>query len=206
MNPSLSAEDLLSCCPSGFFGGCGSGCNGGYPSAAWDYFKKTGLVSGGDYNSDEGCYPYSIPSCDHHIEGSDNPCGPTVSTPSCKKSCINGLNWSQDKHYAASSYSVPSGEQSVMQEIYENGPVEAAFTVYEDFPTYKSGVYQHHTGSGLGGHAIKIMGWGVENGVKYWLVANSWNTHWGDKGTFKILRGTNHCGIESQAVAGIAKV
>jgi len=43
-------------------------------------------------------------------------------------------------------------------------------------------VYHHVTGALLGGHAIKIMGWGVENGTDYWLVANSWNGDWGDKG------------------------
>jgi len=56
-----------------------------------------------------------------------------------------------------------------------NGPVEASFDVYEDFLTYKSGVYNHVTGKDLGGHSIKILGWGVEGGVSYWLVANSWN-------------------------------
>jgi len=55
----------------------------------------------------------------------------------------------------------------------------------------------------LGGHAIKIMGWGVEDGTPYWLVANSWNEDWGDKGTFKILRGQDECGIESGVVAGM---
>ena len=93
-----------------------------------------------------------------------------------------------------------------MQEIYENGPVTAAFTVYADFPTYKSGVYKHTTGAELGGHAIKIIGWGVENGTKYWLVVNSWNETWGDNGTFKILRGEDHCGIESEIVAGLPKL
>lgn len=34
----------------------------------------------------------------------------------------------------------------------------------------------------LGGHAIRILGWGVEDTTPYWLVANSWNTDWGDKG------------------------
>lgn len=76
-----------------------------------------------------------------------------------------------------------------MNEIFKNGPVSVAFTVYEDFPTYKSGVYQHTTGGALGGHAVKMIGWGVENGTKYWLIVNSWNEDWGDKGTFKILRG-----------------
>jgi len=84
-----------------------------------------------------------------------------------------------------------------------NGPVEAAFTVYADFPTYKSGVYHHVTGSALGGHAIKILGWGVENGTAYWTVANSWNEDWGNKGFFKIKRGTDECGIEGQVVAGL---
>ena len=29
---------------------------------------------------------------------------------------------------------------------------------------------------------MQIFGWGVEKGVKYWLVANSWNEDWGDAG------------------------
>lgn len=52
-------------------------------------------------------------------------------------------------------------------------------------------------------HAIKILGWGKENGVSYWLVANSWNKEWGDKGYVKILRGTNECEIEENVVAGL---
>lgn len=87
-----------------------------------------------------------------------------------------------------------------------HGPVEAAFTVYADFLSYKSGVYQHRSGGVLGGHAVKMMGWGVENGTPYWLMANSWNEDWGLKGYFKILRGVNECGIEGSLVAGEPKM
>jgi len=72
--------------------------------------------------------------------------------------------------------------------------------VYEDFLTYKSGVYVHTTGQYLGGHAIKILGWGVENDQEYWLCANSWNNSWGDNGYFKIAFG--QCGINNGIVAG----
>ena len=68
--------------------------------------------------------------------------------------------------------------------------------VYEDFYAYKSGVYQHVTGKQNGGHGVKLMGWGVDNGVKYWLVANSWGTVFGEQGYFKIKRGNNECGFE----------
>ena len=67
------------------------------------------------------------------------------------------------------------------------------------------GVYEHKTGSFLGGHAIRILGWGVEDGTDYWLVANSWNPDWGDNGFFKIKRGSDECGIESNIGAGMAK-
>jgi len=82
-----------------------------------------------------------------------------------------------------------------------NGPVETAFTVYEDFMNYKSGVYQHLTGSVQGGHAVKIIGWGHESGLDYWLIANSWGTSWGIDGYFKIKLGD--CGIDSTVYSAL---
>jgi cathepsin B len=199
----ISTENLLSCCSS-----CGDGCNGGWPSAAWEYFRNHGLPTGGLYGDKQTCQPYSFAPCDHHVKGKYGPCSSEeFPTPACKHTCQAGYakSFSQDLWYAASSYSV-NGEQEIMTELYEHGSVEGAFTVYEDFVNYKSGVYQHVTGSQLGGHAIKLIGWGVENGTKYWLCVNSWNNGWGDNGTFKILRGESHCGIEDEIVAGIPKL
>lgn len=51
---------------------------------------------------------------------------------------------------------------------------------------YKDGIYKHESGQVLGGHAVKIVGWGKYYDKKYWLVANSWGTSWGIDGYFKI--------------------
>jgi len=84
--------------------------------------------------------------------------------------------------------------------------VEVAFEVYEDFLTYGGGVYQHKAGKLGGGHAVKMIGWGVEDGTPFWIVANSWNTDWGEDGFFRILRGSDECGIESGVVGGIPRL
>jgi cathepsin B len=40
---------------------------------------------------------------------------------------------------------------------------------------YVGGVYELTADSFfVGGHAVKIIGWGTLNNVDYWLVANSW--------------------------------
>lgn len=65
-----------------------------------------------------------------------------------------------------------------------------------------TGVYQYTTGSYVGGHAVKIIGWGTENGTDYWLVSNSWNPSWGMEGFFKFIRGTNDCTFELEMVGG----
>lgn len=49
---------------------------------------------------------------------------------------------------------------------------------------------------------LQLVGWGVENGVKYWHAANSWNYNWGSGGFFKIARGQNECMIEDMVYAG----
>jgi len=182
----LSAQDLTSC------DNTNAGCNGGNPSTAWRYMQSTGVVS-------EPCYPYEMGTCQH-------PGCSELPTPKCKSACSNSLTFSSDKRHAASAYSVTRNATAIATEIYTNGPVEAAFTVYTDFNNYKSGVYHHVSGSAEGGHAISIIGWGTESGADYWLVKNSWNTDWGDNGYFKIRRGSNECGIEAGVVAGLAKV
>merc|ERR1711865_703555 len=100
-----------------------------------------------------------------------------------------------DKAKAKKAFSVGS-VANAQKALMESGPMSASFTVYADFPTYKSGVYSHTSGSELGGHAVALYGWGVENGQKYWLMKNSWTAAWGDHGFFKVIRGTNDCGIE----------
>jgi cathepsin B len=199
----LSVADTTACCNGS---ACYSfGCNGGQVGTPWAWFKQTGVVSGGDFGDNALCYDYTMPQCAHHVTVPGmTGCEDTSSiAPVCKSKCQTNtsINYGDDKVKGASTYGI-TGVDNIKMEIMTHGTVTAAFTVYEDFETYSSGVYQHMTGDALGGHAIKIIGWGVENGQDYWLCVNSWNKYWGDQGTFKILMG--NCGINNQVHAGLA--
>lgn len=202
----VSPADLIECC--GEMEGCGDGCNGGYPLGAWQYWQESGLVSGGLYGDKKTCKPYPFPPCAHHVDSPDySPCPADLyPTPSCDHDCDsgNGSDYSGSKSYGASAYSI-QGEEDMMKELQENGPFEVAIDVFEDFLTYKSGVYQHEHGEWMGGHAVKIIGYGVENGQKYWTIANSWNSEWGLNGTIKLARGDDECSVESEGSAGIPR-
>lgn len=109
-----------------------------------------------------------IPACEHHTQGDRPPCSEGGGTPKCSKSCESDYTvpYQQDLHYGltfycivftakfllffnsfvscvsgASSYSVHKRVEDIQLEIMNNGPVEGALTVYEDFPTYKSGIH-----------------------------------------------------------------
>merc|ERR1712216_600056 len=113
--------------------------------------------------------------------------------------CERELDYDTDKYSFNGTIVTAKGEKEIQQAIMSGGPVETAFDVFDDFENYESGIYHHVTGKLGGGHAVKFVGWGVENGVEYWKVANSWNPYWGEKGYFRIKRGD--CGVDDAVVA-----
>uniref|UniRef100_A0A7I5E588 Pept_C1 domain-containing protein n=1 Tax=Haemonchus contortus TaxID=6289 RepID=A0A7I5E588_HAECO len=200
----ISATDILSCCSK-----CGFGCDGGWPIEAWKFFIDDGVVSGGDYRTKRCCRPYPIHPCGRH--GNDTyygECPGSAPTPPCKRKCQAGFRkpYRLDKRHGKTAYTLPQSIKAIQRDILEHGPVVATFAVYEDFKLYKSGIYKYTAGSLRGYHAVKMIGWGTENGTDFWLIANSWHNDWGEKGFFRIIRGQNECGIEEDVSGGLVDV
>ena len=87
-------------------------------------------------------------------------------------------------------------ERKLMYDIYKYGPVIVGYILFPDFVYDYDGksIYTHSDKSGgeIGGHAVRLVGWGEEtvNGelIKYWWIANSWGKDWGINGYFRMKR------------------
>ncbi|KAH0572985.1 Cathepsin B [Spironucleus salmonicida] len=147
------------------------GCTGGYLPLVQNFLQKTGTVP-------ESCLSYQ-----------------QYQLP-CDTKCDDGSSL-PEKTRSKSFKFVCQNEQSILEAL-QIGTVTTALTTYEDFSYYESGIYQHVFGGPVGGHAVNFVGYGEENHVKFWILKNSWSATWGENGFFRIVRGTNDCGIEEQ--------
>ncbi|CAK5063179.1 unnamed protein product [Meloidogyne enterolobii] len=195
-DPSLhfSSTDVMSCSIDY------DGCEGGWPSKAWQWIQSNGVCTGTDHVWNNGCKPYPY-----------EPKGKAEQVK-CEAECKNTdwtTEYSDDKHFVNSVAFLNennSTEQAIIEELQTNGPLVAAFMVYKDFFSYKTGVYfKTPNATEVGGHAVVVIGHGKQtcNGkeMPFWLVKNSWGTDWGDEGLFKIRRGVNECGFEKDEIS-----
>jgi cathepsin B len=93
------------------------GCGGGWPEYAFNYMMTKGLPS-------DTCYPYTSGQGD---------------SGTCLSACKDGSAKMLTTH-KIKSWDYVNGEAAMMAALV-NGPIAVAFAVYEDFFSYKTGVY-----------------------------------------------------------------
>jgi cathepsin X len=141
--------------------------------------------------TDETCSIYRARGHDNGQE-----CSPMTV---CKNCMPNEPCFVPDEYlvYGTEEYGQVKGEDAMMQEIYQRGPIACGIAVPDALEAYTKGIFKDTTGDQKIVHDISVVGWGVEKGVKYWTVRNSWGTHFGEDGFFRVVRGENNIAIET---------
>ena len=151
-----------------------SGCNGGIMQQAYDYLMKysNGQVSLANY-------PY------------------LGYQSTCKASNFPAL-----AQLSGYTFAGTTNEVSIAQMLVNYGPLAVGINAnYLQY--YYGGIIDlpASTCNPLGlNHAVNLVGYGVENGVNFWIVRNSWGTSWGENGYFRIARGKGTCGINQYVI------
>jgi len=197
------------------------------PRCSWDSKGYDSHHCGShDFNSERNARTSTLSSmCPFQCDGTSGQCNPGK--------CADGGTIYHYHDLEPTCFAVPGlpmgsieekelsadAEEAIMREIWTNGPVAATMAIYHSpFEKYNElestmmygGVYKKNSGSAKKAppsyHAVKIVGWGVENeegyagaygygstggsgsddsyddgkegktGTAYWKVANSWGT------------------------------
>lgn len=153
------------------------GCNGGNMVNAYNYVIGAGVNFASDY-------PY------------------VAMRQTCKYSTI------KSQAHISGFKAIPSGdENTLVQQIYQQPISVAIDATGTGFQLYQSGIYRPTTCSSKNlSHAVLLVGYGVEGGIIYYRLRNSWGTQWGEpavsggeRGYMRIGKGVNVCGIATMA-------
>ncbi|GAY60267.1 cysteine protease-like protein [Citrus sinensis] len=148
------------------------GCGGGWMDNAFKYIINQGIATEADY-------PYK------EVQGT---CEDAQVKVAAKISNFEDVK--------------PNDEQALLQAVAMQ-PVSICIEGSgPDFQSYKGGIFNRGCGTQCS-HAVAIVGFGAtEDGMKYWLIKNSWGESWGEAGYMRILRDVEApeglCGIATK--------
>ncbi|CAD5231052.1 unnamed protein product [Bursaphelenchus xylophilus] len=146
------------------------GCEGGTTPGVLNYVVDNGISLADNFKFTSGDGNHTVPAC---------PSGLPYATKITKQAFLPQYD-----------------EDNVAKIVYEVGPVATSIDA-DGIQDYKSGILDIAEPSGGWpiNHGVIIVGYGEENGTKYWILKNSWGVGWGDQGFFKIKRGVNSLGM-----------
>ncbi|WOL01349.1 hypothetical protein Cni_G10065 [Canna indica] len=157
------------------------GCDGGLMDVAYDFIQRNGGIT-----SEEN-YPYVAQQRECNIAK--------------KKSHVVAIDGHED---------VPRNNEEALLKAVANQPISVAIEAAgTDFQFYSEGVFTGSCGTELD-HGVGLVGYGTaHDGMKYWIVKNSWGANWGEQGYIRMQRDISAseglCGIAMQATYPIKK-
>lgn len=147
-NEKLSEQEIIECVKNG---NVLLGCNGGWDIPLYNHAKVNGGVTSLALD------PYVAKTNGRICRIDDR----------ARASGSAVANW----------FIAPQDEGTIKEWLFSYGPLYIIFHVSDDFMLYKKGIYtdtKNQCADQNPNHAVLLIGYGIENGVEFWILKNSW--------------------------------
>ena len=163
----ISTQQILDCA-----GGISRRCCGGFPQDVLD--NHNAFVANDDYPYEED-------------ETSSSECG--------QRACLTGKPVVIRQH-GYIEFDNCYSKECLKRVLAEYGPFISSLHVEEHLVYYSGGIVRLTCSdpNTPTNHVVVVVGYGVENGVEYLTVRNSWGSSWGENGFFRVTF-DSLCGI-----------
>jgi len=188
----FSIQEIVECTQNPKHCGGDGGCKGATAELAMDWVMKNGCAEASEnpYTASDGMCPKTD---SNSVLAMSQMLSPTASSGAAS---FGMTGWE----------TLPKNEyEPLVRALAEKGPV-AVSAAADAWFSYNSGIFNGCGKDAVVDHAIVAMGYGVENGNKYWVIQNSWGADWGENGRIRLERhdGGDYCGMNNDPQKGIA--
>lgn len=161
------------------------GCSGGDPSSVYKFISEIGGLP------EETCQPYEAVGHD-----TGRSCRAQDVCQRCGEAgCVAVPRY---QVFGLAEYGQVAGEFQMLAEL-QRGPIACAISTPDSFLRLADNrIFFDPSNDTAIDHIISVVGYGEEDGTKYWVLRNSWGTYWGYYGWARISRGLNTIMIETQ--------
>jgi cathepsin L len=205
----FSAQQTLECTPNPHECGGSGGCQGATVELGMAYILANGIATEHEvpYKGQDG-------SCTAGLD--DAPSDSDSSSDQQSDPDFQDLSRMRPAEHGGGAFGMvnyhtleSNRDQPLAEAVALYGPV-AISAAAEPWFEYSAGVFDGCEKDAIVDHAITLFGYGVENGVKYWKIRNSWGKDWGEDGFIRVLRipdnggEKQHCGTDNDPSQGVA--
>jgi len=197
----FSAQQIVECTPNPKHCGGDGGCQGATAELGMEWVLKNGCA-------EESEVPYT---------GQDAACQGGSATADMARALVAGggtsfLDGADAAAMGGGAFGMTGWEtlpknqyEPLARALAEKGPVAVSVAADKWFD-YESGIFNGCGKDAVIDHAVTAIGYGEQDGHKYWLIQNSWGADWGEGGHIRLERHDQdtYCGMNNDPQKGVA--
>lgn len=189
----FSIQQLVDCTPNPLSCGGTGGCSGATAELAMIYATKVGLAT-----EEEHAYAESDGACPPQMQAAAEPAAPQALLQGQVGAASGPTGWRR----------LPENmPEPLLLAVYEKGPAVVSVAATDAWNMYDGGIMADCERGAVVNHAVVLIGFGEEDGSRFWQIQNSWGNSWGEEGFIRLLRRERHeegayCGWDSNPADG----